>query len=437
MTETKQPFKLNLSMIKAIDFQEKVGQKDPWVNWGNRNDFPDSLIHLMCNSALHHNILEKRSQMICGDGITIAKTSQKNLKATEQFLANVNHYGETMDELLEKISLDYATFNCSAIEVRWGRGANRISEIIHIPMDKIRIGVKDRLGNIESYFYTDNWKLCRKDDYKPIPMTPFTTIKDKTTVDASTYNQVMLIKKYSVGQGYYSQPEYVGGLNYISLDYQMSEFANSYIVNGYNPGVVISIKNVSDEDKEFITNQFINDQTGARNSGKPVFIFPDDGADIKIDSINTQQFDTLIAALDALATKNILQAHGMPGILVGIAESGKLGDSQEINNAYLEFEASKIYPAQNAILTRLNKLLKINGLDDISISSSTPIPFTADEETMKSCLTVNEMREALGYGELPDDQYKNIVDNAAGKGGKGAEPTTPEAKPKKTIQPKQ
>jgi hypothetical protein len=345
-----------------------------------------------------------------------------------------------MDELMVKLALDYVVFNSAALEVRWGRGLNRIVELIHIPMDTIRIGLKDRLGNIDAYYYSDNWKLCRRDEYKPIPVTPFSPIPDIIKVDP---NQVMLMNRYSPGNKYYSLPDYVGGLNYINLDYQMSEFATSHVKNGFFPNVIITVRNMSDEAKEFITSEFEKSQQGPANSGKPVWIFPEGDGEVKIDSLTVQQFDKLIETFDALATKNILQAHGINGILAGIAESGKLGESDEINNAYLIYQADKIIPAQNAILSRLNKILKINQLDEIKISSSTPIPFTCNEETMKSVLTVNELRDELGFGELTTEEYVNIVDNVSGKGAKGNEAgqTPPEAtttpKPKRTIPPKQ
>jgi hypothetical protein len=436
MEKEKKIYKMNLGMIRTIDFAEKIGQKDDWVFNGQKNDFPEVLITMLYNSALHNNICNKRASMICGDGYIVDKTTNKNLQLTEKFCDNINRYGETIDELIEKIAIDYVVFGSAAIQVVWGRGGNQIAELFHLPMDKLRLGKKDELGHIDKYWYSDNWKLCRREEFEPVALTPFTTIPE---IIALAPTQVLLINKYSVGNSYYSQPDYIGGLNYINLDYQTSEFGNSYVKNGYFPNVMVTFKNVSEEDKEFVTNSFKENYQGAANANKVLFNFTEGDNDVKIEPISIQGFEKVIETFDQLATKNILQAHGIPGILVGIAEAGKLSDASEINNAYLTYEASKTAPAQLAIIHKLNKLLKVNNLDEIKITSSTPIPFSADENTMMSVLTVNELREELGFGSLEPAKYGEIVSNASylRTVGPDANPNQPGApiavKPKKQI----
>jgi hypothetical protein len=55
--------------------------------------------------------------------------------------------------------------------------------------------------------------------------------------------------------------------------------------------------------------------------------------------------------------------------------------------------------------------MKINGLDQIDISSTSPVPFQGSEELMKAVMTVNEVREQLGFEPITD--YTDIVNNIA------------------------
>lgn len=409
---------IELESIKLNEFKEKPGSKDPWVSWGNKNNFPDIITSLLYNSALHHNIVKKRIAMICGDGVAVNKSSNKNKIATEKFINNINRYGETLEDIIEKLATDYVSMGSAALQVIWGKGGNQIAELFHLPINNLRLGKKDELGNINKYYYSNNWQLCRRPEFTPFPITAYSNIPELIAIDPT---QVIIFSPYSFGSSYYSQPDYVGGLNYINLDWQMSEFANSYVKNGFFPNVMINFKNINDEDKEYVTNQFTAQYTTAPNNNKVLFNFLEGDSDIKIEPLSVQGMETMISAMNDLATENVLQAHGMPGILVGIAEAGSLGDASQINNAYLQYENSKTLPAQNFIMSKINKLLSINGLDEVTINSSTPIPFSVNEDTMQNVLTVTELRDMLGFGPLDPSNYGDIVSNIANK----ATPTTP------------
>lgn len=439
-TGNKKTYTINLEAIKQADFAEKYNQKDDYIWWGKKNDFPEVLIQLLNNSALHHNIVEKRAGMIMGTGIEVDKSSNKNLILTETFLKSVNRYGETMQEVLEKIALDFVVFNSAAVQVLWGKFTEdqttgfKIAEILHMPMDKIRFGKRDKLGNINTYFYSDNWARCKQDEFKPIPISTFSTVPERIKADPT---QILVLNKYSVGDLYYSKPDYCGGLNYIHLDFQTSEFATNYVRNGYFPNVMVTFKNISEDDKEFVTDSFKANYTGATNTNKVLYNFTEGENDVKIEPINIQGFEQVITVFNKLTTENILQAHGIGGVLVGIETAGKLGDTHEINNSYLMYESSKTQPAQQFILGKINKLLKINDLDEITVTSSTPIPFQVNETVMEDVLTVNELREQMGFGDLDLNEYGNIVTNViGGKAPIAPVATIPQVKQKKLLKPK-
>lgn len=407
MEDNKKIYRIELGQIQLKDFQEKMIVTNDWVNWGSKNDFPDVLLQLLYNSSTHFRIVNKRKDLILGDGVVVEKTTNKNAIATENFIQKINRNGETLEEIIDKIAFDFVTFGQSALQVIWGAGGNRITEIFHFPVNNIRYGKKDKYGNINRYFYSENWKKFKLKEFEPFACTPFSPIPE---IIAQSPTQILLIKPYSPGCSYYTHPSYVGGLNYIHLSWQMSEFAQASVRNGCFPSIMITTKNMPDDEKDYFFRNFESQYIGANNANKVLINFVEDMNDLKVDVIDSKAQTEMIKSLNDLATTNILQAHGCPGVLVGIAEAGKLGETNEINNSYLDFEAGVIVPDRNIIINSINKLLKINGMDEVKITNSTPIPFQGSEELWKSVLTINEIREMLGYKNISTEEYKNITD---------------------------
>ena len=424
MENKKKYVEINLGRIDPREFSEKINvDKDiQFVNWGAKNLMPNVLLDMLYNSSTHLHIVNKRKQMLGGDGVVVKKSTNKSKIETEQFIKNVNRFGDNMDNLLEKIFYDFVVFGQAAVQVIWGKGFNKISELHHIPMNFLRYNKKSKNAQIEKVWYSEDWKKFRNEEYCPIPMTPFTTIPE-LIVQAPT--QVLLLRPYSPGCGYYTHPSYVGGLNYINLDWQISELSTATIKNGIFPSIIITQKNVSDDDKDFIVNEFEKQYTSQSNASKVIYSFVENMDDISFDTLDIKGQETMIQTLNDLATMNILQAHGMPGILVGISEAGKLGESNEINNAFIQYENTFIKPDQDYVLSKINMLLGINGLDELEITSSTPIPFQGSEQLMTKCLTINELREELGFEQLDASEHGNIVDNVVGASAPAA-PATPQ-----------
>lgn len=405
--ENKKVYKINLGKVDLFDFSERLDSDKKFIKWGEDNLFCDVLLNMLYNSPTHLNIVNKRKDMVLGDGINIIGTTAKKKRETEAFISSVNRHGETLEQVLEKIVYDYIVFGFGSLEVIWGKGLNRIAEIYHIPSDKIRFGKREeRLNSIDVYYYCQNWKRSLSKEYKRVPLTPFSTVDEIKKVAP---NQLMLTYKYSPGS-IYPQPDYVGGLNYIGLEWSMGQFAQSHIKNGFFGNFIITQKNTNDEEKAAIVRGFQEQFVGEENANKIIYSFIDNLEDIRYDKMDEDGREEMIKTLADLATKNILQCHSIPPILAGIETSGKLGSGEEINNAFLEYESSKIAPMRNVILQNINKILDINDLDKVEFASSTPIPFSVSENVMAKVLTIDEIRKTLGYEDLPQEEYDKIVD---------------------------
>ena len=143
--------------IQLPTIQEKKG-KD-WIDFGSNNLYPQLLIELYNNSAMHHTACDAKIQGIVGEGFKLFG---------DEF---VNSHGETIDELFEKIVLDQVLFGGYALNVIWSRDGQNIAEIFHLPFNNVRSGVLNNDERVEEYYYCSDWAKYRK--HKPVAYKAF------------------------------------------------------------------------------------------------------------------------------------------------------------------------------------------------------------------------------------------------------------------------
>ena len=142
----QQRYAFNSRSFEAIQLpaiKEKNG-KD-WVDFGSNNLYPDLLIELFNNSAMHHTAIEAKVDAVTGEGFKLMGEDVINSK------------GETIDEVFEKISLDYVLFGGYTLNVVWSRDGSTIAEVYHLPFNNVRSGVLNEDEDVENYYYSSNW----------------------------------------------------------------------------------------------------------------------------------------------------------------------------------------------------------------------------------------------------------------------------------------
>ena len=133
---------LDLPKIKEVRGKE-------WVFYGEDNLFPQKLIQLYDTSAMHHTAVQAIKDGIIGEGI---------IDYGDEY---INTHGETIDDVFEKISLDYTLYNSFALNVIWNKEGSRIAEIYHLPFANVRSGKMDEEDEIVEYFYSSDWSNTR------------------------------------------------------------------------------------------------------------------------------------------------------------------------------------------------------------------------------------------------------------------------------------
>jgi hypothetical protein len=92
-------------------------------------------------------------------------------------------------------------------------------------------------------------------------------------------------------------------------------------------------------------------------------------------------------------------------MLLGIKTPGQLGGTNEINEAFELYYNQVIGKLQNRVLFTFNKILKINGAEQIQFEVIKPqlISTKMGEAITSRVMTINELRKEIGLEELENN----------------------------------
>ena len=341
-----------LYSIKAGQFEaihtpvmKEIRSKE-WVYYGEDNLYPQKLIELYDSSAMHHTAIQAIKDGIIGEGIELIGGEY------------INSQGETIDDVFEKIALDYALYQGYAINLIWNKEGNRIAELYHLPFSNVRSGKMTEEDEVIEYFYSSDWTNTRK--YKPQAYRAF----DPTDNKKDNASQIYYCKNYTPGNDYYPLPEYVGAVNDIDLDARVSRFHNANISNGLAPSMFVQFRNgvPTPEERRDIYREIEQTFSGEDNAGRFFLAFSEPGKELEVTPIENANDDYYIT-LEQRISSRILTAHRITSpLLLGIKDAaGFSSNADEIRVAYAHFEGTVIEPKRKKILSTLGYILKLAG----------------------------------------------------------------------------
>lgn len=396
---------LAMSKIKLPDYAETYWNNKPWVRYGVDNQFPVFLQELANKSALHNAIISSKVDYSYANGLD-TKNVYNEAKASDfstlLFINHPNPY-EDLNSIYRKCLYDYTLYGGFCLNVIWAKDRENVSEIYHIDFSKVRAGKKDEREQVKTYYYCEDWSNTRKYGYKEV---------DAYNPNHKKGSQLLYAKEYRPGTFYYPLPSYVGSLNYISIDCEISNFHLAHIINGMTPNMMISFCNgiPTEEERRRIKQQFVDEFTGSDNAGKFFVTFSEDKERVpQITTISADNLDEQFIQLQATVLQNILSGHKVVSpMLVGIKTEGQLGGNTELETSFEIFNNTVIKPIQKEVTGALNRLLPHtlhwNGTEVVP-TDATPVSFTWSENILSQILTPDEMREKIGI-----DKKDNITE---------------------------
>lgn len=328
----------------------RINKSKGFIQWGLKNDYPDDLLDMFNfeGSNLHQSIINKKVQMIAGNGIieTSGNTTMLNNEFNEDDLNTVSY----------KLAYDYELFNGFCYEIIPSRDGSVIAEINHVPFQNVRRGIKNEEIDYDYFWICSDWSQYRKGEYEP----EFIKAYDKT--DTSN-KQLVYVMDYNPQAQIYPIPYYSNAINWISLDWHIGQFHLANAENGYSPSVILNFSTgiPTEEEMEDFQKEFDRKYKGSKNAGKMLLTFSN-GQEEKPELIPIQlnDSDDRFLLLDKQVQQNVLTAHGVTSpTLFGIYQEGSLGDKNNLIESLDIFNSTYITKRQTKIERNLTRVLGV------------------------------------------------------------------------------
>ena len=391
--------KENLGEYGMYPTQIPNGRQD-WVTYGKDNMYPNFLLELMHKSAIHGAIQNGKHELTIGDGIDF-EWDDLTPEATARlnklyYTANAK---ESLNEVYYKIAYDQIIFGGYALQIVWSKDRQSIAEIYHTDFSKIRAGKCDENGIVNTYYHSDDWSQIKKKEYAPVEIKSFDINDRQDPV------QLIYVKDYFPSQYYYPSPTYVASIPYVLIDNEIGEFHLNNIQNGLSPNFILNIASgipTEEEQDEFFRNVKA-ELVGAK--GQKVMITFSEGKEgaPEIIPVAISDADKQFLTLNEAVMQQLLTANRLTSpALMGVKTPGQLGTTQELESAFEIYYAQVISKIQKQINKTIDKILTINLIPtNVEIIKPTLISNSLTESIQARVLTINELRDELGYESLP------------------------------------
>lgn len=323
-------------------------------------------------SSTHSSCLNLRTDMVIGNGLKPINDDP----ATWEFLDRINGQGDNWQNIWDKIVYDYQHFGMFALQVLYSENG-KIVDVYHTDMTTVRATTQDNdefIKNIEKWALSDKWADIRtKNRYTPNNSATIIDNFNPKKYEKSEYRQLLVHRKYNAGMWAYGLPHYNSVINYIKLDHELAKYHLNKVAGGFFPNVIVTMPgNPDDEEKQRFTNKFKNKYLGADRE-KLLFIWQENDEDPvpKIIPFDTNDQEKVFDMLNQITTQKILTAHQVIPELASLPTQGSSlgGDANKINVSRSYMIESVIKPIQKSMLQTINKIMRHNGFNDVTVEN--------------------------------------------------------------------
>jgi hypothetical protein len=377
MNRKKENSGLHFVQLEAYSAPKMTeNNRDAWVGFGEDNNFFQFLIDRYNGSTTNNAVINNVIKLIYGRGLDATDSSKKP-----------NEYAQMMmlfrKDIVKKGVADLKMLGQYAYQLIYNKSKDAIIRVEHIPVQLLRAEKCNKKGEIEAYYYSDNWEDTKKFEPKRIPAFGF---GDKTL-------EILYIGNYTVGQKYYSNVDYIGAITYAKLEEEIADYLINDVQNGFSPTSVVNFNNgIPDEEKrKLISRQVSATLTGSKGKKVVVSFNNDETKKTTVDSIPLNDAPKHYEYLSQEAQGKILLGHGVvSGLQFGIpSANGFSSNADELKNAITLFDNMVIRYFQDTFIDGIEKVLSFNGISlNLYFKTLQPLEFVdlnpvVDKATME------------------------------------------------------
>ena len=353
---------LNLAKYEAPTISEN--KRNEWVTYGENNEYFNFLIERYKNSTTNNAIINNISRLIYGRGLFAIDANKKP-----------NEYAQMMtlfnQDCLRKLCFELKALGQCAIQVHYSKDHSKILKAYHIPVQLLAPEKCNKEGEIEAYYYSDNWEDTRK--YAPKRISAYGFSNDEV--------EILYVKPYSLGMKYFSYVDYQGAISYALLEEEVANYLINEVQNSFSGTKIVNFNNgtPTPEQQDEISSQVLGKLTGA--SGRKVIVSFNENTETRttVEDIPLNDAPDHYTYLSEECLRKIMLGHNVTSpLLFGIASSnGFSSNADELKNSSILFDNMVIKPFQDTIIEALDKILAFNGISlKLAFRTLQPLEFT-------------------------------------------------------------
>ena len=363
---------VNLSNYASPEIVESSNKE--WVSFGSNNDYFSYLIQRYEGSPTNNAIINSISLMIYGRGLDATNSSKK----PDQYAQMISLLKKDM---VKNLSHDLKLMGQCAMQVIYSKDRKTIARVEHIAVENLRAEKCNEKGEIEAYYYSDNWAKVRNvSNTVRIPAFGFS----KENIE------IVYVKPYRAGYKYYSSVDYAGCLEWAETEQLVSNFHLNNTMNSFSPNTLIQFNNGTPnaEERQMLENRIAEKFTGT-SGAKFVLSFNDNPeAAATVDTLAISDAHNTYNFVSEEATRKIMVGHRVTSpMLMGIGTQGtSLGsNADELKTASLLFDNTVIQPFQTLLIDAFDAILAYNQISlKLYFKTLQPLEFKDLENVMDS-----------------------------------------------------
>lgn len=421
MEQPNKQYDLSVIKFKGSALPEFREVKDvDWVIYGAEkkekkwyNNYPAFLEFLRKNSATHNAIIANKVNYIAGNGFDIDTSGLTTLDQAKllEMLKTANKYDETAGDIAFKVTWDFVEFGGAYVEIAYAKNGKNF-DYYHMPYNSLRLDV-----DCEGFWYSNDWSKPK--DKQTEEDTELEYIPLWTPESEPKGRYIMWLREYSPDMKYYPLPEYIGAINYIQCDYEISNYHLNNIRSNFFIGTIINFNNGKPDEptKAYIEETLDEKFGGTDNAGRHMVTFNTNKENAPtIEHLAPSELDKQFTILKTQVEQSIFIGHFVnnPALMGVITDKGFVSGREQIFYDDELYKSGYVIPKQKKIERFFNKILELKGFNGrVKLKEKKPINERLSEGILEKILTQNELRKIAGYPPI--------------EGGDGKQPE--EAKP--------
>lgn len=371
---------LEVAMADSKIPSMKVNPNTGWVNYGDKNDYPDYVNMLYLKSATHQAAINGKITYIFGGGLQ----PDQDTPQAAQFLAKANE-SEGWDSIAKQLISDIRNYGGSYLQIipRRGGGYN----VYNTDFGKWRTN-----EDATWFYFKKDWtKRWSKSDQELPKFYP--GIREAS---------IMLVKEHRPEADPYPLPDWCAAANWVETDVEVSKHTLTNAKTGFSASKFINFYNGEPPEpkKASIQRRLVNAATGAEGMKLLIGYNNDPAKKPTVDDLGESDLTREnFGPVNDLINSKIFIGHSITHpMLFGVQQEGKLGNATELRIAYEIFKNTYVNEKRQLPESVVNYFASIAGVQQrFTFKDVEAVGIEITSELILSALTKDEKRELIGY----------------------------------------